>query len=120
VQVHWVAVFAFIAVALAVTGGLWLAGKVLGVRAAVDAPLKGETYESGEEPVGNAWIQFNPRYYVVALVFVLFDVEAALLFPWALQTRGMGMGAAMAGLVFLSVLMLGWLYALRKGALKWR
>ena len=119
-QVHWMAVAAFIAVALVVTGALWAAGKVFGVRAASSAPLKGETYESGEEPVGNAWIQFHPRYYVVALVFVLFDVEAALLFPWATQARAMGMPAAVAGLVFLSVLMLGWLYALRKGALKWR
>ena len=118
-QVQWVAVFAFIAVALAVTVGLWLVGKVLGVRARTDAPMKGEIYECGEEPVGNSWIQFHSRYYVVALVFVLFDVEAALLFPWALQLKG-NLAAAVAGLIFLGVLMLGWLYALRKGALQWR
>lgn len=119
-QVQWTAVLAFLAVALAVTAGLAVAARLLGVRARRPAPLQDQTYECGEEPVGGAWVQFHSRYYVVALLFVFFDVEAALLFPWALQTRGAGIAAALSGLLFLGVLMLGWLYALRKGALQWR
>lgn len=117
---EWNAVFVFLAVAAAFTGLFWGAAKLLGVRARHKPPLQDETYECGEEAVGDAWIQFNPRYYVVALVFVLFDVEAALLFPWALQVKSMGLAALLAGAVFLGVLMLGWLYAVRKGALVWR
>lgn len=116
----WSSALIFLAVSAAVALAFIAAMRALAVRAKVPAPLKGATYESGEEPVGPAWIQFHPRYYLVALVFVLFDVEAALLFPWAAEVKSLGMGAAVAGLLFLAVLMLGWLYAVRKGALQWR
>jgi NADH:ubiquinone oxidoreductase subunit 3 (subunit A) len=116
----WIAVAAFFVVAALVAMGLFVAGRLLAVRARIAAPLQGDTYECGEPPAGRTWIQFHARYYVVALVFVLFDVEAALLFPWALQLRHMGMAAVVPGLLFLGILMLGWLYAVRKGALKWQ
>jgi len=67
-----------------------------------------------------AWIRFHPRYYVVALLFVLFDVEAAFLLPWALNLESFGTVALIDMGVFLGILLLGWLYALRKGALKWQ
>jgi NADH-quinone oxidoreductase subunit A len=78
------------------------------------------TYESGEAPRGGAWIRFHPRYYVVALVFVLFDVETVFLLPWSLNLREFGMLAILEMCVFLGILLLGWAYALRKGALKWQ
>ena len=118
--IPWIAVGAFLCVSVAATTALFLAGKALAVKARVYSPLKAEIYECGEPPVGRAWIQFHSRYYVVALVFVIFDVEAALLFPWALQARQLGMSVVFPGLVFVAVLMLGWLYALKKGALEWR
>ena len=68
---------------------------------------------------GAAWMQFHARYYVVALVFVLFDVEAVFLFPWALEARELGVAALIAVVSFVGVLMLGWAYGLRKDALKW-
>lgn len=78
------------------------------------------TYECGEEPEGPAWLKFHPRYYVVALVFVLFDVEAVFLFAWALVIGEMGWLAIVDMLVFVGILLLAWLYALKKGALKWQ
>ena len=78
------------------------------------------TYEYGENPDGEAWIRFHPRYYVVALLFVLFDVEAAFLFPWALNIDGLGTLALVDMGIFLSILLLGWVYALKKGAIKWQ
>lgn len=96
------------------------AAALVRVRARSDSPIKYDTYECGEIPDGDAWIQFHPRYYIVALIFVLFDVEVAFLFPWALINRSAGLAATIEVFLFLGVLMLGWLYALRKGALKWQ
>ena len=93
---------------------------IVRVKSKRDTDAKFDSYECGEEPDGAAWIRFHPRYYVVALVFVLFDVEAAFMFPWALQLRKWGIiGLADMG-VFLGILMLGWAYAVRKGAIKWQ
>ena len=93
---------------------------VLRVRAKVIPPTQTLTYECGEEPDGPAWIRFHPRYYVVALVFVVFDVEAAFLLPWALNIKSGGLMVMVEMFVFLGVLMAGWLYAVRKGALSWQ
>jgi NADH-quinone oxidoreductase subunit A len=78
------------------------------------------TYECGEEPEGPAWLKFHPRYYVVALIFVLFDVEAVFLFAWATVIGEMGWIAIIDMLVFIGILLLAWIYALKKGALKWQ
>lgn len=97
-----------------------LGGVILRAKAKRVEPMKLDTYECGEEPDGKAWIRFHPRYYIVALVFVLFDAEAAFLLPWALNIRDLGVLALVEMFLFLAILMLGWLYALRKGALKWQ
>ena len=90
------------------------------VSAKKDSPLKRLAYECGVEPVGDGWVQFNARYYLVALFFVLFDVEAVLLFPWALTVRALGAAGLVAVALFTAVLMLGWLYGIRKDALTWQ
>ena len=77
------------------------------------------TYECGEEPVGNAWIQFNIRFYVFALIFVIFDVEAAFLLPWAAVFRRLGPLAYVEGLVFIAILVVALAYVWRKGDLAW-
>lgn len=92
-------------------------------------PEKLATYESGEEPIGNAWIQFNPRFYVVALIFIIFDVELAFLFPWATvfgrrelveATNGAwGWFSLIEMFIFIGVLVLGLAYAWAKGHLDW-
>ena len=77
------------------------------------------TYECGEEPVGNAWIQFNIRFYVFALIFVVFDVEAVFLLPWATVFRELGALAYLEGLVFIAILAVALAYVWRKGDLAW-
>jgi NADH-quinone oxidoreductase subunit A len=119
-QSAWLSAFAFLLVSTLVGAGLLGAASVLRVRAKYDSPLKHNTYECGEEPAGMSWMQFHARYYVVALFFVLFDVEAAFFFPWATVLREEGTSAFIAAVTFAAVLMLGWFYAVRKEALEWQ
>ena len=76
-------------------------------------------YECGEDPTGNAWIQFNIRFYVFALIFVIFDVEAVFLLPWAVVFRELGPLAYVEGLVFIAILVVALAYVWRKGDLAW-
>lgn len=78
------------------------------------------TYECGEVPVGNAWIQYNVGYYLIALVFLVFDVETVFLYPWAVTVKETGTFALIEMFIFLTILLLGLMYAWRKGALEWR
>lgn len=118
-QLAWTFAFAFALVAGLITVGLLLLARLLRVRSRTTSPLRRRTYECGEEPEGPAQIRFHARYYVIALFFVLFDVEAAFLFPWATTVGGASAGLiAMA--LFVVVLMLGWWYAIKKGALRWQ
>ncbi len=82
-------------------------------------PEKSTTYESGIEPMGESWIQFEIRYYMFALVFVVFDVETVFLYPWAMVFNQFGIMAFVEVLVFILILIIGLLYAWRKGALEW-
>jgi NAD(P)H-quinone oxidoreductase subunit 3 len=82
-------------------------------------PEKLTSYESGIEPMGDAWIQFQIRYYMFALVFVIFDIETVFLYPWAMSFKDLGLSAFIEALVFVFILVLGLVYAWRKGALEW-
>lgn len=113
------AALGFLIASLLTAGGMLVAAWILRVRARRFSPLKARPYECGEEASGPAWLQFHARYYLVALVFVLFDVEAVFLFPWAVNVRELGLPALVAAGSFVLVLMLGWLYGIRKEALKW-
>jgi NADH:ubiquinone oxidoreductase subunit 3 (subunit A) len=77
------------------------------------------TYECGENPTGSAWIQFNIRFYVFALIFIVFDVEAVFLLPWAVVFRQLGPLAFVEGLVFIAILVVALAYVWRKGDLEW-
>ena len=77
------------------------------------------TYECGEDPTGDAWIQFNIRFYVFALIFVVFDVEAVFLLPWATVFRDLSLLAYVEGLVFISILVVALAYVWKKGDLAW-
>ncbi len=103
--------------------GLLLAGLLLGVSALVrprrPSREKSLAYESGVDPVGDGWSQSQIRYYIFALLFVVFDVEAVFIFPWATQLeRYAGFGLVEMA-VFVFVLLLGLVYAWRKGVLRW-
>ena len=119
-QSAWLSALSFLVVSTLVGLGMLGAARVLRVRARHTSRLKHLTYECGEQPDGMAWMQFHARYYVVALFFVLFDVEAVFFFPWAVVLRELGAHAFVAAVTFVLVLMLGWLYALRKEALQWQ
>lgn len=77
------------------------------------------TYECGEDIIGSPWAKFNIRFYVVALIFLIFDVEVVLLFPWALVYQDYGIYGFLVGIIFLLILALGMAYEWRKGDLEW-
>ncbi|MBK4731100.1 photosynthetic/respiratory NAD(P)H-quinone oxidoreductase subunit C [Oxynema sp. CENA135] len=89
------------------------------LRARGGYPERVTTYESGVEPIGGAWIQFNIRYYMFALVFVVFDVETVFLYPWAVAFHRLGLLAFIEALIFIAILVIALVYAWRKGALEW-
>ena len=111
----YVGVFAVVGIALA---ALPLA-IVWALAPRADYPQKHTTYESGVVPFGQAWAQFNVRYYLFSLVFVIFAVEVIYLYPWAIVFRQIGRYAFFSMAVFLIILFLGLVYAWRKGALEW-
>jgi NADH-quinone oxidoreductase subunit A len=82
-------------------------------------PVKLSTYECGIESIGDAWVQFRAQYYIYALVFVVFDIEAVFLLPWAVAYGQLPLYALVEGVVFILILVLALVYAWRKGALRW-
>ena len=82
-------------------------------------PIKNSTYECGEEPVGTPWIRFNTRFYVIALIFLVFDVEVLFLFPWAVSLKKLGLFAWVDMAVFIVILAVGLAYVWGKGDLDW-
>lgn len=77
------------------------------------------TYESGEVPIGSPWVQFNNRFYIVGLAYLIFDVELALLFPWVVVFKDLGWYSFWAMVIFLVILILGLVYDWAKGYLEW-
>jgi NADH-quinone oxidoreductase subunit A len=80
---------------------------------------KSEPYECGIPTVGKTWIQLNVGYYLFALIFLIFDVELIFIFPWAVVAKSVGWVALTEIIIFLFILFMGFLYAHKKGALKW-
>ena len=76
-------------------------------------------YECGEVPEGSAWIRFNIRFYVLALIFIIFDVEIVFLLPWAVVFKKLGAFAYIEGLIFIAILVVGLAYVWKKGDLEW-
>jgi NADH:ubiquinone oxidoreductase subunit 3 (subunit A) len=113
----YAAVLAFLVVAVAFLAVNLLVWKV--IRPSRFSEEKLTTYECGENPVGSAWVQFNIRFYVFALIFIIFDVEAVFLLPWAVVFRELGMLAYLEGLVFIAILVVALVYVWRKGDLEW-
>ena len=103
--------------------GLLLAGLLLGLSALLrpkrPSAEKSIPYESGVDPVGDGWSQSQIRYYIFALLFVMFDVEAVFIFPWAIHLEALGVSALISMVVFMLLLLLGLVYAWRKGVLRW-
>src|SRR6185503_13941268 len=94
------AIGVFVAVAVGFLATNFLVWKI--IRPSRYSEEKLTTYECGENPVGSAWIQFNIRFYVFAIIFIIFDVEAVFLLPWAVVFKGLGMLAFVEGVVFIA------------------
>ena len=125
----------FLVIFILAGGGLLAANLVIGrlVRPEKPSPEKAEVYECGESPIGSAWVQFDLRFYIVALVYLIFDVEVALFYPWAVaygSADKLGESIGMSGfairqvalvdmLFFFGVLMVGFAYLWRFGYLDW-
>ena len=96
----------------------WLLGR-LRLRPQAPNPVKEDVYECGVPTEGPAWVQFNFRYYYFALLFVIFDVEAVFLYPWAVSFQRVAVAGFIEVLTFVLILALGLVYAWRKKALEW-
>ncbi|MFN3974432.1 MAG: NADH-quinone oxidoreductase subunit A [Dehalococcoidia bacterium] len=93
---------------------------LLRIRPHKPTPVKLDIYECGMQTIGGRWTRFNFRYYLYAILFVVFDVETVFLYPWAVEFQRLGLFALVEMLVFLGILGVGWAYAWRKGALEWQ
>ena len=113
----------YLAVGLVASLGFILVGLLLFlswlVRPSRPQAQKYISYESGVDPVGDMWSQSQVRYYIFALLFVMFDVEAVFIFPWATRVELYGVFGLVEMLVFIGILLLGLVYAWRKGVLRW-
>ena len=124
-QYGLIAIFA--AFAVAVPTGMMVFSyllSLLGIRPNKPSAIKQSIYECGFETLSGTWNRFNFRFYTFALIFVVFDVEVVFLFPWAvsfgLLSREFGAFVLAEMTIFIGILLIGWLYAWRKGALEWK
>jgi NADH-quinone oxidoreductase subunit A len=83
-------------------------------------PIKSSTYECGMETLGKSWVQFNFRYYFYALIFLALDVMIVFLYPWAVDLRQLGRFGFIGMLIFISIIVIGYIYAWRKKVLEWK
>ena len=82
--------------------------------------VKSSTYECGMETIGKSWVQFNFRYYFYALMFVVFDVLVIFLYPWAVDVRQLGISSFISVIIFILIVIVGYIYAWRRKVLEWK
>ncbi len=114
---QYVTIGIFAVVGVVLVFGTFAISRVLAPK--VPARDKYTTYESGIDPIGYGWSQANIRYYLFALLFVIFDVEAVFLFPWAVVFERLGTQAFVEMVIFIGILALALLYAIKKRVLEW-
>jgi NADH-quinone oxidoreductase subunit A len=113
----WFPVLVQILIAVAVAGAMIGLSAVLGQR--VRDIVKSSPYESGMKPVGNARERFSVKFYLVAMVFILFDIEAIFLYPWAVVYRKLGLFGFFEMFLFIVLVLCGFFYIWKKGVLSW-
>jgi len=113
----WLSVLIFAGAAGLLVGGILALSRLIQPRRPTEQKLI--AYESGVDPFGEGWSQSQIRYYVFALLFVMFDVEAVFIFPWAVKVDALATFGLVEIIVFIVVLALGLVYAWRKGVLRW-
>ncbi|OFW66251.1 MAG: NADH-quinone oxidoreductase subunit A [Actinobacteria bacterium RBG_16_68_21] len=113
----------YITVAVFAAAGFLLVAAAVGLSALLrprnPSATKSQTYECGIDPVGSGFSQTHVRYYIFALLFLIFDVEAVFIFPWAVRLESLGGFALVEMAIFIAILLAGLVYAIRKGVLQW-
>ncbi|MEW6117554.1 MAG: NADH-quinone oxidoreductase subunit A [Nitrospirota bacterium] len=117
VPTEYLPILIFMVIAAAFGAGALLIGGLFRIRRPYDEKLM--PYESGNPPVGEPRIRFSVKFYIIAMLFVIFDVEAVFLYPWALVYNKIGLYALVEMMLFIAMLVVGYLYAWRKEAFKW-
>ncbi len=117
VPTNYLAILIFIFVAMVFGGVSLLAGYF--VRPSRPYRTKLKPYESGMEPFTDARVPFPSRYYIIAMLFVIFDIEAVFMYPWAVVYNKIGLYGLIEMILFIAILLVGYFYAWKKGALEW-
>ena len=117
VPLNYLPILLFIGIAVVAIGSALLVGSL--IRPSRPYRAKQAPYESGSPLFSDARIQFPMRYYIIAMLFVIFDIEVIFMIPWALRFQSLGLPGLIEMLVFLSILLAGFWYAWKKGALEW-
>jgi NADH-quinone oxidoreductase subunit A len=117
----YIGLFFIVAIFFAITSVLLrFLLRVIGIVPHKPNPIKSSTYECGMETVGKSWVQFNFRYYFYALIFLALDVMIVFLYPWAVDLRQLGRFGFIGMLIFISIIVIGYIYAWRKKVLEWK
>lgn len=117
----YIGLFILVAVFFAVTTLLLpYSLRLLGIIPKKPNPIKNSTFECGMETTGETWIQFNFRYYFFALMFITLDVMVVFVYPWAVSLRQLGYSGLIAMLIFILIIVVGYIYAWRKKVLEWK
>ena len=114
---EYIPVLLFLLVAIAFAGGTIGLSSIIVPRRR--NPVKMSSYECGVEPVGDARERFSIKFYLVAVLFILFDIEAVFLYPWAVTFNQLGLYGLIEMVLFIVILLVGYLYLLKKRALEW-
>jgi len=114
---NWLYIAIFLFVSIVMPASLVVIGLLLGPKR--PNPIKTDTYECGVQTWGETWVQFKIQYYLFALVFLVFDIEVAFLYPWAVAYKALPLFAVLEGVLFIVLLTAALIYAWRKGALEW-
>ena len=117
----YIGLFLLVAIFFAVTTLLLpVSLRFLGIIPKKSNPVKSSTFECGMETIGRSWVQFNLRYYFYALMFITLDVMVVFIYPWAVGIRQLGYFGLTAILIFIFVILIGYIYAWRKKVLEWK
>ena len=115
--INYSAIFIYLIFAAVVTVVVVFANKLLGP--SLPSKRKGTAYESGIMPIGDARERFRIRYHVIAMIFLVFDLEIAFIYPWAVTYRQLGWAGFIEMMIFLGILVIGFVYAWKRGAFNW-
>lgn len=116
--VTWFPIAVMLVAATLIVGVMVSINRLIGAKRNL-TEVKAEAFECGNPPSGSAWGRFSVKFYLTAILFLVFDVEVVFLYPWAVELRRLGMFGFIEALVFIAILVVGLIYAWQRGALDW-